>query len=114
MALVFKICAAKDWDKAETQGFYEGSAVDRRDGFIHLSAEGQVHETARRHFAGQDGLVLIAFEAGELAEALKWEPSRDGQLFPHVYGRLDAALAKWAKPLPRGPDGHVFPHELSP
>jgi len=113
MALIFKICAAKDWDKALTQGFYEGSEVDTRDGFIHFSTQSQMRETAKRHFAGQDGLVLIAFEADKLGEALKWEPSRGGQLFPHVYGRLDAALAKWARPLPLGPNGHLFPPELS-
>lgn len=114
MPLIFKICAAADWKTALTQGFYEGSAVDRRDGFIHLSTEAQVRETARRHFAGQDGLILIAFEADELGGALAWEPSRGGELFPHIYGgRLDASLAKWARPLPLEAEGHVFPQEMS-
>jgi uncharacterized protein (DUF952 family) len=109
MPLIYKICPAADWDAAAKAGFYKGSEVDRRDGFIHLSAASQVRETARRHFAGQDGLVLIAFDPDDFCEVLKWEPSRGGDLFPHVYGHLPATRAKWTRPLPLGSDGHVFP-----
>jgi uncharacterized protein (DUF952 family) len=109
MALIYKICPASAWEEAENQGAFAGSEVDRRDGFIHLSAAHQVRETARRHFAGQGGLVLAAFEAEDFGANLKWEASRGGDLFPHVYGALPAALARWVKPLPLGVAGHVFP-----
>jgi uncharacterized protein (DUF952 family) len=113
MALVYKICPAGDWEEAKNKGAYTGSAVDRRDGFIHLSAPHQVRETARRHFAGQEGLVLVAFAAEDLGDTLKWEASRGGELFPHVYGVLPVARARWIKPLPFRDDGHVFPEIAS-
>ena len=109
MALIYKICPAVDWEEARNLGAFRGSAVDRRDGFIHLSAGRQVHETARRHFAGQEGLVLVAFATVVFADTLKWEASRDGDLFPHVYGVLPVAQAQWVKALPLSADGHVFP-----
>jgi len=109
MALIYKICPAADWDEARNQGAFTGSPVDRRDGFIHLSAGHQVQETARRHFAGQRGLVLIAFAPEDFGGTLKWEASRGGELFPHVYGMLPVAQARWVKALPLGSDGHVFP-----
>lgn len=80
-------------------GAYRGSADDVRDGFIHLSAESQVEVTLRRHFAGQSDLVLVAFDASTLGEALRWEPSRDGALFPHLYGPLSPALALSVTPV---------------
>jgi len=109
MALIYKICPARAWKEAEDEGEFRGSEADRRDGFIHLSAAHQVRETARRHFAGQDGLVLVAFSAEDLGQSLKWEASRGGDLFPHVYGVLPVARAKWVEPLPQGGAGHVFP-----
>jgi uncharacterized protein (DUF952 family) len=111
MALLFKICSAREWPGS---GLFEGSAVDRRDGFIHLSAAHQVRETAERHFAGQDGLVLIAFDDTSLGSALVWEPSRGGALFPHVYGALDPAMALWVKPLPFEDGAHKFPSGVLP
>ena len=100
MAQIFKICPAADWQAAEAAGVFKGSAVDLKDGFIHFSARPQLRETAARHFAGQVGLVLIAFDEACFGAALKWEPSRGGDLFPHLYGTIDPATADWVKPLP--------------
>lgn len=113
MRILFKILTASDWAGAVADGHYQGSAVDHRDGFIHLSAAHQVRATAARHFAGQEGLVLAAFEEKDLAN-LKWESSRGGDLFPHVYGTIPAKAALWVKPLPLIQGVHVFPAEASP
>jgi uncharacterized protein (DUF952 family) len=108
--LVFKIVTAAEWQAAEQAGVFAGSAVDARDGFIHLSTAAQVRETAARHFAGQAGLFLVALEAAVFGPALTWETSRGGALFPHLYGVLDPRLALWAKPLPLAAGGaHIFP-----
>lgn len=110
MPLVYKICTRRAWAEAEHTGAYLGSDLDRADGFIHLSGRDQVEDTARRHFAGQDDLVLVSFDADRLGDALRWEASRGGALFPHVYGALPVELAIQVTPLPRGPGGaHVFP-----
>jgi uncharacterized protein (DUF952 family) len=107
---VYKICSRAEWDAALYVGRFEGSAADRRDGFIHLSDRSQVVETAARHFSGQHGLVLVAFDAEALGPALRWEPSRQGALFPHHYGPLPAAAARWVEPLPLDRAGdHRFP-----
>jgi len=108
--LVYKICPRQDWDDAVKRGRFDGSAVDRRDGFIHLSDDSQVVETAARHFSGQADLVLVAFEASQLGPALRWEPSRGGALFPHYYGALPVSAALWVEPLKLDRAGdHVFP-----
>jgi uncharacterized protein (DUF952 family) len=86
---IYKICPASAWREAERQGVYRGSADDIRDGFIHFSTASQVKETARKHFAGQTGLFLIAIDAEALGAALRWEHSRNDELFPHLYGELD-------------------------
>ena len=112
MALVYKICPAADWERAGLTGVYEGSAADHRDGFIHLSTATQLRETARRHFSGEHGLVLVAFEAAAIGETLVWEKSRDGDLFPHVYGTLATARAVSVEPLPLGASGHTFPEGI--
>lgn len=110
MAIIFKITPETDWRAAEAAGVFEGAPIDLKDGFIHFSDAGQVEETAARHFAGQAGLLLVAFDADRLGDALRWEVSRGGALFPHLYAALDPKAALWAKPLPLGPDGrHVFP-----
>ena len=84
--------------------------MDRRDGFIHFSTGTQVAETAAKHFAGQSDLLLVSVDATRLDNRLKWEPSRGGALFPHLYGDLDVAAVTRVEPLPLGPDGrHVFP-----
>ena len=105
MSLIYKILPASEWDRAVTIGRFEGSAIDMKDGYIHLSAAAQVQETARLHFRGQQGLVLVVLESDALGEALKWEPSRGGVLFPHLYGPLDVALAQEVRPLSLGADG---------
>ncbi len=108
--LVFKISPKGAWRAAEASGRYEGAPIDLEDGFIHLSAPDQVAETAAKHFAGQSNLVLVAFDAAALGPALRWEPSRRGALFPHLYRALDPAEAVWVLPLPLGADGeHAFP-----
>ena len=106
---VYKICSRAEWAAAERAGVFAGSAVDRADGFIHLSAREQVEETARRHFAGQDDLVIVEIDAEQLGSALRWEPSRGGALFPHLYGPLPVTAATAVHPLPRGPSGHLLP-----
>ena len=108
MAFVYKIVPRALWLEAEETGRFAGAPVDRADGFIHLSTADQVGETARRHFAGQSDLLLVAVEAKALGEALRWEASRGGALFPHLYGPLAAASVAWVKPLPLGPQGHAF------
>ncbi len=110
MNLVYKICSRGEWDAAVRSGRFSGSAADRADGFIHLSTGGQMRETAARHFKDVDDLVLVAFAADDLA-ALRWEPSRGGDLFPHVYGSLPAAQAIWVKPLDLIAGTHRFPDE---
>jgi uncharacterized protein (DUF952 family) len=87
--LIYKICPASAWREAERQGVFQGSRDDIRDGFIHFSKASQVAETARKHYFGQTGLFLIAVDADALGEALRWEPSRNDELFPHLYGELD-------------------------
>lgn len=107
---IYKICTAAEWKAAERVGAYAGSAVDHRDGFIHFSTAAQAAETAAKHFADQADLVLVCVDADALGAALKWEPSRGGALFPHLYGPLPTRLATWVKPLPVGRDGHhLFP-----
>ena len=88
--LIYKIFRTGEWDALSTTGETEGAPVDRTDGFIHFSTAGQVTETAKKHFAGEDGLVLVAVAPDRLGDALKWEPSRGGALFPHLYRRLRA------------------------
>ena len=108
--LVFKICSHTSWREAEAAGRFAGAPVDVADGYIHLSTAAQVGETAAKHFAGRSDLVLIAVDTSLLDGALKWEPSRGGDLFPHLYGDLPVSAVSWVRPLPIGADGrHVFP-----
>jgi uncharacterized protein (DUF952 family) len=108
--LIFKILSSSAWTDAQAAGVFVGSEVDLADGFIHFSTAEQVVETARKHFAGQRDLVLVAVAASALGEKLRFEPSRGGALFPHLYAPLAVELAQWAKPLPIGPDGRfAFP-----
>ncbi len=99
MKPIYKICAGAAWKEAEAAGRYGGSAVDRRDGFIHFSTAAQLAGTAAKHFAGQTDLVLVAVDGEKLGEALKWEPSRGGELFPHLYAALPLSAVLWARPL---------------
>ncbi|MFN0217442.1 MAG: DUF952 domain-containing protein [Hyphomicrobium sp.] len=106
---VYKVVAASDWKRACKAGFFTGSVDDVRDGFIHLSTAGQLSGTLARHFKNQCELLLIAFDAAALGEALRWELSRDGALFPHLYAPLPTALAICTKPIAPGADGAGFP-----
>lgn len=108
--LIYKILSGTDWRAAESAGVFAGAGTDLKDGYIHFSTAAQAQETADKHFAGQSGLVLVAVDAETLGAAVKWEVSRGGALFPHLYGTLATRDAAWVKPLPLGPNGkHVFP-----
>ena len=114
MRRIYKICSASAWREAERQGVYRGSADDLRDGFIHFSLPSQVAETARKHFFAQTGLFLIEVDADALGDALRWEPSRDDELFPHLYGELDLGAVTNVLDMHTRADGsHDIP-ELAP
>lgn len=107
---IYKICPDTLWREAQHLGVFAGAPVDVADGFIHFSTADQVRETAAKHFAGQSGLVLVAIDAAKLGPSLKYEVSRGGALFPHLYGTLDPTAALWVKPLPLDTAGnHDFP-----
>ena len=105
MRRIYKILPRADWAEVEIAGRFDGSAVDHADGFIHFSTAEQVAETARRHFAGQPDLVVLEIESDDLGPALRWEPSRGGDLFPHLYGVLDKSKVRAVHEAPLGPDG---------
>ena len=105
MSLIYKLLSQDEWTHALALGRFDGSAVDREDGFIHFSAGGQAQETAARWFAGRNDLMLLSVEADTLGAALKWEPSRGGALFPHLYGALPVSAVIEARPLALRPDG---------
>ena len=108
--MIYHMCPAEAWQAAVAAGCYEGTEDDRRDGFIHFSTAVQIAESARRHRAGQSGLLLIAVDAARLGDRVRWEKARNGDLFPHLYGPLWSDEAARIEPLPLGPDGrHVFP-----
>jgi uncharacterized protein (DUF952 family) len=110
VTVIYKICPEALWRAAEAKGVFAGAPVDLADGFIHFSTASQVEETAAKHFAGQSGLLLVRVRSETLGDALKWEPSRGGALFPHLYGALRVADAYRVEPLPLGAEGrHVFP-----
>jgi uncharacterized protein (DUF952 family) len=109
-SIIYKIVPTTLWQDARNSEEFKGAAIDHTDGFIHFSTAAQAVETAARHFAGQDGLLLVAVDGDALGEALVYEPSRGGDLFPHLYGTLPLSAVLWEKPLPLGSDGaHVFP-----
>jgi len=111
--IIYTVASAQDWDAAEAVGAYHGSPDDERDGFIHFSTAAQLPGTLAKHFAGQDGLVLIAVDAAALGDKLVWEPSRGGDLFPHLYGSLPAEAALWTQALRLKADGsHALPADL--
>ncbi len=107
--MIYKILRAPELAAFVAAGETSGAPVDRSDGFIHFSTPEQAPETAARHFAGEDGLWLAACDPGALGDALRWEPSRGGALFPHLYGRLTRADVAWIRPLPLDAGRHVFP-----
>lgn len=110
MPLIYKICAAPLWRAVEAAGVFHGAPVDLADGYIHFSTAAQAAETAAKHFAGQTDLLLISVDPTALGDALRWEPSRGGALFPHLYGPLMLSAVVAIEPLSLGPSGrHVFP-----
>jgi uncharacterized protein (DUF952 family) len=114
MPLIYKILPSPLWRSAEQAGVFTGAPVDMADGYIHFSTGTQARETAAKHFTGQDDLLLVAVDDAVLGAALKYEPSRGGALFPHLYGTLDVKLARWVQPLPWSPtSGHQFPEDLT-
>jgi uncharacterized protein (DUF952 family) len=114
VGMIYKICPASAWREAERQGVFRGSPDDLRDGFIHFSAASQVAETARKHFSGQAGLFLIAVDADALGDRLRWERSRNDELFPHLYGELDLGAVTSVLSMRTRSDGfHDIP-ELEP
>lgn len=110
---IFHMCRHDEWHAASRTGGYAGSSQDLADGFIHFSTASQVRGSAAKHRAGQSGLVLLTVDAGRLGDALRWEPSRGGQLFPHLYGTLPVAAVRRVDELPLGDDGlHRFPDHV--
>jgi uncharacterized protein (DUF952 family) len=110
MTVIYHICRREEWEAAAAAGRYAGSSQDEADGFIHFSTAAQVKASAAKHRTGQSGLVLLAVDAERLGAALKWERSRGGAPFPHLYGALPAAAVLAVHDLPLGPDGaHAFP-----
>ncbi|MBA8877177.1 DUF952 domain-containing protein [Phyllobacterium myrsinacearum] len=108
--LIYKITPRTLWQAAEAAGVFDGAPIDHADGYIHFSTAAQAVETAARHFTGQEDLLLVAVEAGRLGAALKYEVSRGGDLFPHLYATLPMNAVLWVKPLPLDGEGkHQFP-----
>ncbi|HXC28672.1 MAG TPA: DUF952 domain-containing protein [Stellaceae bacterium] len=108
--MIYHMCRAGEWAAAIKAGSYCGSPQDLTDGFIHFSTAAQIVESARKHRAGQEGLLLVAVEADRLGDRVKWETSRGGDLFPHLYGPLDPGESTSVRPLPLSSDGlHIFP-----
>ena len=110
--LIYKIFRRPEWNDLVARGESRGAPVDLADGYIHFSTAQQVMETAAKHFAGEGDLVLVACDADALGEALKWEASRGGALFPHLYRPLCMADVRWDTSLPMGATGHIFPEAL--
>lgn len=111
--LIYKIVPSDLWQEAREEGVFRGAAIDLTDGYIHFSTAPQARETAARHFAGVEGLLLVAIDPQKLGDHLKFEPSRGGDLFPHLYAELPLSAVAWEKPLPLGADGaHIFPELL--
>jgi uncharacterized protein (DUF952 family) len=113
MALIYKILSQTLWLEAKAQGQFNGAGIDLQDGYIHLSTAEQMRETAKLHFAGQANLMLFAVDTASLGDNLKWEESRGGKLFPHVYGNIKIQDIVWAKPLPWNGTAHVFHEEAN-
>ena len=111
--LIYKIFRSPEWQEFRAHGESRGAPIDLADGYIHFSTGPQVGETCQKYFAGADGLVLLALDAEDLGRDLKWEPSRGGALFPHLYRALRLADVLWHADLPLGADRHVFPDGVS-
>lgn len=111
---IYKVVSRQLWAEAEKADVFRGAAIDTQDGFIHFSGANQVVETVARHFSGQEDLLLIEVDAGRFGHALRWEVSRGGELFPHLYGDMPLDSVLSIVELPLGVDGiHVFPYSFS-
>ncbi len=107
---IYKIATRAQWAAAEQTGYFTGAPVDLQDGYIHFSTADTVAETAAKHFAGQNDLLLVAVDASALGDALRYEISRGGKAFPHLYANLQLTAVRWVKDLPLKSDGkHQFP-----
>ena len=112
--LIYKICHKDEWAQAEREHIYAGAAKDRQDGFIHFSKAGQVRQTLERYYEGDKDLVLVAVDADRVAFNLRFEPSRGGALFPHLYGELPLSAVAWVRPIAQNPDGSfLLPRECA-
>ena len=110
MTTLYKVLDSAAWKAAQTGGVFSGSAVDLRDGFIHFSAKDQLAETLQKHFAGARDVVLLYIQSERIAEGLRWEPSRGGALFPHLYASLPVAAVHRVEPLELDAHGsHILP-----
>ena len=111
--LIYHMCKRAEWQAAQERGCYEGSSQDQADGFIHFSDAEQVRESAAKHRAGQSDLLLLGVDSAALGVALKWEGSREGTLFPHLYGPLPLEAVSGVDDLPLDKDGlHIFPPKI--
>ncbi|GLI92282.1 DUF952 domain-containing protein [Methylocystis echinoides] len=108
MTLIYKIISTPEWRRAEAEGVFRGAAIDLADGYIHFSTAEQAEETAAKHFAGKSDLLLVAIDAAKLGDALKWEVSRGGALFPHLYAPLSLDAVTRVAPLPLRDGRHDF------
>ncbi|MGH1415318.1 MAG: DUF952 domain-containing protein [Pelagimonas sp.] len=110
--LIYKILRAPEWADLQAKGETAGAPIDVSDGFVHFSTAAQARETAAKHFAGEVDLTLAALDAERLGAALKWEVSRGGAEFPHLYAPLRLADIVWSEELPLGDGGHQFPETM--
>ncbi len=111
--LIYKIFRGPEWAELRHYGVSAGAPIDIADGYVHMSGKAQVRETCEKHFAGEDGLVILAIESDTLGSALRWETSRGGALFPHLYRSLRMSDVVWHHPLPLGENGHDFPDGIA-
>lgn len=114
MTRIYKLIDRSVWEAARAGGRFDGAEIDLKDGYIHFSTAAQAPQTARLHFNGRENLVVLEVEAESLGDRLRWEPSRGGQLFPHLYGALDASLVGAVHEAPLGEDGAPVLPPLAP
>jgi len=111
--LIYKVLRPAEWRELESRGESPGSPADRADGYVHFSTAAQLEGTLARHYRAERALVLAALDPDALGPALRWEPARDGSLFPHLYRPLARADVIWTRPLADGPDGPLAPPDLA-
>ena len=111
-SLIYKVVSRDDWESARKSGVFKGVSIDIQDDYIHFSTHAQVQETVAKHFAGQQDLLIVAVETESLGEQIKWESSRGGDLFPHLYDDLHFSSVVWEEDLPLEESGHRFPSQM--